>query len=311
MTSVAKHAHTGLDVIAWFAGRGIPLAILERYGVKWDEENQRIVIPVCDDRGRFLFNKYRRSPWSEEGPKYSYDKGATAALYGTMFLLAEDKELWIVEGELDVLRAAAAGIKAVSSTGGAGSFTPEMAEWVRAGFFPRIKICYDNDEAGRKGVTNVIRQLGPLANPAIVVTLPEWVGEHGDLTDYLNNQATFAERATEEERSPAVEKVADPFAGPKSEYKPKAGEIDKDEVRRHILISELVGQHTKLRMQGKKGTGKCPLHKDRTPSFSVDDEKGVWKCHGCGEGGDVFAYLMKKYEIPFKEALEMAHDLIV
>lgn len=86
--------------------------------------------------------------------------------------------------------------------------------------------------------------------------------------------------------------------------------LDKEEVKRAIRLSELVGQHTTLRMRGDRGMGRCPFHDDRMPSFSVDDAKGLWHCHGCGEGGDVFRYVMKRYDMKFYDALKFCAELV-
>ena len=60
--------------------RGLTDAVLKRNKITWDGE--RIVIPVFDKDGIWLFNKYRRDPAIETGPKYLYDKGSISTLYG-------------------------------------------------------------------------------------------------------------------------------------------------------------------------------------------------------------------------------------
>ena len=57
-------------------------------------------------------------------------------------------------------------------------------------------------------------------------------------------------------------------------------------VRDTINILDIAGEHTKLQRRGKNHLGVCPLHKEKTPSFSVDPERGVFYCFGCGQGGD-------------------------
>lgn len=78
-----------------------------------------------------------------------------------------------------------------------------------------------------------------------------------------------------------------------------------DEVRAAVKISDVVGQH--VQWDGK-GTGDvrwacCPLHGESTPSFKADDQEGFWKCHGCGEGGDQFKFLMLLNGIDFPAAV--------
>jgi DNA primase len=76
-----------------------------------------------------------------------------------------------------------------------------------------------------------------------------------------------------------------------------------DQVRNASNIVEIVGQYTALRQRGKKYVGLCPFHSEKTPSFTVDAEKGLYHCFGCGVGGDVFTFVMEKENLGFSEAL--------
>lgn len=68
-------------------------------------------------------------------------------------------------------------------------------------------------------------------------------------------------------------------------------------------ITEVVSRYTNLGRHGKQLVGLCPFHGDKTPSLSVNEDKGVFHCFGCGEGGDVFTFVQKIEGIDFKEAL--------
>ncbi|WEJ60213.1 AAA family ATPase [Devosia sp. FJ2-5-3] len=79
-----------------------------------------------------------------------------------------------------------------------------------------------------------------------------------------------------------------------------------DELRAAVAITDVVGQH--VQWDKGQGTGDvrwacCPLHGESTPSFKADDREGYWKCHGCGEGGDQFQFLIKHLGIEFPEAV--------
>lgn len=69
-------------------------------------------------------------------------------------------------------------------------------------------------------------------------------------------------------------------------------------------IVEVISQHVELRRAGKEFIGLCRFHPDRTPSFSVNEEKGVFHCFGCGASGDVFDFIMKLDGLSFREAAE-------
>jgi len=71
----------------------------------------------------------------------------------------------------------------------------------------------------------------------------------------------------------------------------------------HILISEVVGKYVQLRRSGKELTGLCSFHSEKTPSFFVNEEKGVFRCHGCLKGGDVIRFIELIEGLDFKGAL--------
>lgn len=79
----------------------------------------------------------------------------------------------------------------------------------------------------------------------------------------------------------------------------------KEEIRERLDLVEVIGQYVRLRRVGRRFTGLCPFHQDSAPSFSVDPERGFWHCFGCGEGGDLFAFIMRQEGLDFAEALRM------
>ncbi|MEI8003323.1 MAG: DNA primase [Methanothrix sp.] len=78
-----------------------------------------------------------------------------------------------------------------------------------------------------------------------------------------------------------------------------------EEIKARLKIEEVVGSYVPLRRAGRIFKGLCPFHQEKTPSFSVNPERGIFKCFGCGEGGDIFAFVMKLEGLSFPEALEL------
>ncbi|MFO7588250.1 MAG: DNA primase [Gemmatimonadota bacterium] len=76
-----------------------------------------------------------------------------------------------------------------------------------------------------------------------------------------------------------------------------------EEVRERADIVELLGEHMPLKRSGRTWRGPCPLHGGEGPNFSVDPARGLFKCFVCGEGGDVFAFFMKRLGMDFPEAV--------
>ncbi len=81
-----------------------------------------------------------------------------------------------------------------------------------------------------------------------------------------------------------------------------------DQVRQAANIVEIASQYTTLRARGRKHVGLCPFHSEKTPSFTVDSEKNLFHCFGCGVGGDVFTLIMEKENLSFPEALKTLAD---
>jgi DNA primase len=77
-----------------------------------------------------------------------------------------------------------------------------------------------------------------------------------------------------------------------------------EEVRRAADIVKVISDHVTLKKAGSSWKGLCPFHQEKTPSFNVRQEPAVFHCFGCGEGGDVFKFLMLRERMGFPEALE-------
>lgn len=82
-----------------------------------------------------------------------------------------------------------------------------------------------------------------------------------------------------------------------------------DQVRNAVDIVSVVREYVpSLKVAGRSVKGLCPFHSERTPSFHVHPEKGIFKCFGCGEGGDAIGFLSKIEQMGFSEALEKLAD---
>jgi len=77
-----------------------------------------------------------------------------------------------------------------------------------------------------------------------------------------------------------------------------------EEVRRTADIVRYISEHVSLRKMGTSWKGLCPFHQEKTPSFNVRQEPPLFHCFGCGEGGDVFKFVMLHERVAFPEAIE-------
>lgn len=83
-----------------------------------------------------------------------------------------------------------------------------------------------------------------------------------------------------------------------------------EEIRSTASIVDMISEYVQLRKRGKNYIGLCPFHNEKTPSFTVSDEKQIFHCFGCHTGGNIFKFLMEYKKISFIEAVqEVAEQL--
>ena len=77
-----------------------------------------------------------------------------------------------------------------------------------------------------------------------------------------------------------------------------------EDLRQRVPLSDLIGKRVKLTRKGRRYSGLCPFHSEKTPSFSVVDDQGFYHCFGCGAHGDAISFLRETDGLDFMEAVE-------
>jgi len=77
-----------------------------------------------------------------------------------------------------------------------------------------------------------------------------------------------------------------------------------DDIRTRVPLSDIVGKQVRLQRRGREFIGLCPFHREKSPSFSVVEDKGFFHCFGCGAHGDVIGFVMRTENLAFPEAVE-------
>lgn len=83
------------------------------------------------------------------------------------------------------------------------------------------------------------------------------------------------------------------------------GDQIREQIRARTDLVELAASYVALKRSGRRYVGLCPFHTERTPSFTVDRERGLFYCFGCGAGGDVFDFVMRVENVSFGEAVRL------
>lgn len=176
------------DLMRWFAEkRGYTPETVERWQLGWD--GQRVTIPVRDKAGRLVnVRRYKRDATGTQGKMLGLEPGLNEArLFPLDVPLPE--EVLLVEGEWDMILAHQHGFaEALTVTSGAGTWSAEFTPYFEG---RRVTICYDNDDAGRKGAQRVARILSDTAT-VFLLNIPN-LPDRGDVTDFFVEQQRSAD----------------------------------------------------------------------------------------------------------------------
>ena len=83
-----------------------------------------------------------------------------------------------------------------------------------------------------------------------------------------------------------------------------------EKIKEENDIVEIVSENVRLKRSGRNYIGLCPFHNDKSPSFSVSQDKQIYKCFSCGEAGNVITFVMKYKNMNFIEALKYLADKV-
>jgi len=305
--------------------RGLSPQVIKE--ARLSEELGRLRIPIIDKDGNELFAKLRRPPESQTGPKYMYQKGANAYLYGLHFSDLGGAS-YLCEGEIDVLAMRTIGLNAFTSTGGAMTF---KAEWLD--LLPKdrpVIIMFDNDETGIKGAI----KLAQLLQVGSYTWVPPIHGK--DVGDMLMHLSTIQCRniIIDPERNLSFDLTSHNQVTRANVYKQltgKAQAIEQSVGKRFLLELAFLYRKQKAKkpnwsagdavfasaierakhypienllpvQPGKKIC--CLWHDERTPSMHLWKDNKLFCYGGCNKMYDSIAVYMKLHNVTFLEAVD-------
>ena len=299
---------------SWLLSQKITEEVLQDFNVICGET---ITFPVLDIDGNFSFNKYRRSPASEEGSKYWYDKGGQVTLYG--WSKAKDsKTILITEGERDTLVAWSHNIPAITSTGGAMSFQEEWGELLKD---KEVILCFDNDTAGAMGLVKALEYVPHakvclLPDKTNVKDITDFVLNGGDLNQLIQTAKHFTSLEAvimdKDERKCTWRSTFfhDAFLKKHQQIKVTKERVSrKEKSTEKILNAKLYPIENLLTFVGKKAI--CPFHSEKTGSLFHNVETNNSYCFGqCNKIYDSIDVYQKQNGCTFIEAVKELNKLV-
>ena len=302
--AAAYHLALPSRIRAHLKARGISDEIIDKYKVGFD--GIWITIPITNQDGDLAYIKRARDPDdNRDQPKYLLPPGAKAELFGWDSLKRKPRQVIVCEGEFDRLTLESQGFAAVTSTTGAASF---KLAWVHAlSNVPNVLTSFDRDHAGTVGAERVARLLGH----ARIVTLPEEVGEGGDIGDFFGRLGrTAANFQALCDAASRPKHLDDPKIPPRMERHQSAPvSPEAQEIKARIPVEDLVACYVELKRSGSTLKGTCPFHEDKRPSFVVFPATRQWHCFGCNKHGDAISFLMRIESLTFLEALHLLQHI--
>jgi len=276
----------------WLKRRGISPSLARECGVRPSPDETQIAYPRLNDAGERVGWKIRNI---ETGAQFNHPGGIPVADTVPFTSMRGKDAAILCEGETDTLRLASkideSGVDhgwEIMCVPGSSAFP---AAW--AGVLAKWNLVYvipDGDDAGR----TLAQKVSSLVPRARYVKLPDNL----DLSDYLKdhsikdllNLMTHSGHLSTNKVQLRHDKYKSPI------------DIDPS------ALTTLVLKDTLLKRRGKEFVGRCPFHKEKTPSFMVDPKKGLYYCHGCHRGGDAIKYLQDLHGLTWGQAARKVKD---
>lgn len=296
----------------WLSRRKISDSIISEFNVHWGSNptfGECIVIPVHNENGKIIFNKYRRNPLQiDVKPKYLYDRGSKTALYG-LHRIEDAKTVLVTEGEMDCLVAWSHNIPAVSGTGGANTF---LEEWGKYFIDKEVILCFDNDLAGGEGMVNALKVI-PHAK---IVFIPDRAGVK-DISDYVQNGGDLHSLLRTAVSLNTLEKVQEDKANRQSiwlstfyheafikEHNKVVFEPRKRDQKITDKVLKAKDYPIDSMIEFNRNKAKCIWHNEKDESMHYYVDSNTLYCFGCGKFGDSIDVYKQIHNVSFKEAVE-------
>lgn len=289
-------------VNVWLRSRGITTEAAVAAGLVWD--GRRLGIPITKADGT-RFYKWRRDPatdrLSNAPPKYQADVGGGRTLYRAETMRGKSVVV-VSEGELDALRLSLEwpNVACVSSTTGASNFDEAWAVL----FADKMVLCwFDADDAGKNGSRLAANIIAPWADSVWIVEHDAKIGK--DITDVCQKLGRVNLADILASRGPFF---VHQLPARSHDYKNRDDSRKSDGPRPPIIEVMERRYGVKLKKVGREFMGCCPVHNEKTPSMSVNAEKGLFNCHACSASGDAYSLIMEMEDCDFRAAKKIIDE---
>ena len=309
------HRNVPANIIEYLELRGITKDMTVEYKLGYGEQNGNywISIPIFSAKGNLIVTKLRKCPFLDMNcpentiPKYLFSpRGVGAEIFGYSSLIGAER-LYICEGEFDCILLQSKGVNAITSTAGANTFRKEwITECLRG--IQEFIIVFDRDKAGDAGANKLAQNILEFLDNIKVykVTLPEEVGQGGDITDYF----IYHNGIVSDLMNKYASKVMLNLASRNQNYlkpvmvKDFSGSFEDEIQAAKGYPMESLMDTKPLRTSDNIIFYLSPFREEKLASFAIYKDTNSWYDFGSGVGGDTIAYIQKIYNLDFKESVK-------
>jgi 5S rRNA maturation endonuclease (ribonuclease M5) len=267
----------------------ISLSALAESGASWDPEKKALAYPRISRDGELVGFKYRPilggKPWAEPSGISGKD-----LLPWCVQLNGHPSLVVFTEGETDALCLASyfglnsSVIYAIPGSSGWNHWWSELC------IGKDVLVIPDADTAGDKLARSIARDVPRVR----VARLPRGY----DVCSAIREQGIdFVGEAMQDASMLSVKEI------PSRSYKSEGIHILDPQIFSSGLLSE-ISSTVELRRRGSEWAARCPFHAERTPSFMVNESKGVWFCHGCERGGTLVDFVITRDGLSYGQAVD-------
>ena len=299
--------------LQYLLNRGLTTETITRWKLSYDKASDRIVFPFYDENGDIIGDTRRIYKESQTGSKYINSSAVSGfkkseALYGIHMAIPHilhKNAVIVTEGQFDAILSYQRGYKNIVAISGTALSLKQIG--ILRKYTDTIILAFDGDEAGRKATE---RSIDRIREYDLLTEYKDFTYSKLELKDYPDTvehcDIAFEMLPKESLLRRHISKRQDWLMKMEKfkNRKPKDDDIPLETIKK-IPITTLLEGHKMTSIGNNQKKCLCPLHNEKTPSFTIYGDTNSFYCYGCGVGGSNIDLIMKRDKLSTGEAIRL------